>query len=412
MMAGGHRRGSIFSATLLFGLSCSNSSSQENHPPLTIPVKIISGLVLMPGEVNRSIPLSVVLDTGSSISIVNPSAAGKSGLASTHSTEAAGIAKGSSQTLQMSNDCELRWGIGEDQLRLVRQQCATMNIDYIAAQVGDRVDGIFGSNLFLHYVIAIDYEQQRVTFTPSAIGTPPVKSAIPIPIEISNNVPYVQASIQGEDGKMVTARFLIDSGTAGAMILSNKFVEAHPGLVAPAHFVDTPTVTAVGGAIHSRRAWLPQVILGHFLLHGVVAVVPESSLGVLSDANTAGFIGAEILDRFTVIWDYAGKNMFLSPNRAFGTPFETDCSGLHLVSPGPGYQKVFIDSVLPGSPAAMSGLKTNDEIVAVDGVGSLPLWQVSRALRQADTSALIAVRRETRIVKFTLPLRSPFSKTD
>jgi hypothetical protein len=39
-----------------------------------------------------------------------------------------------------------------------------MTIDYIASQVGDRVDGIFGSNLFLHYIIAIDYEQQRVTF--------------------------------------------------------------------------------------------------------------------------------------------------------------------------------------------------------------------------------------------------------
>jgi hypothetical protein len=354
-MAGVHRPCSIISATLLLGLSWPNSSSQENHPPLTIPVKIISGLVLMTGEVNHSIPLRVILDTGSSISIVNPSAVGKSALASTHSAEAAGIAKGSSQTLQMSNDCELRWGIGEDQLQLKRQQCATMNIDYIAAQVGDQVDGIFGSNLFLHYVIAIDYEQQRVTFTTSATGTPTVDSAIPI--EILNNVPYVQASIQGEDGKKRAARFLIDSGTAGAMILSKKFVDAQPGLVAPAHFVDTPTVTAVGGAIHSRRARLPEVILGHFLLHGVVAVVPESSLGVLSDANIAGFIGAEMLDRFTVTWDYAGKNMFLAPNHAFGTTFDTDCSGLHLVSPRPGFQQVFIDSVLPGSPAAMSGLK-------------------------------------------------------
>jgi S1-C subfamily serine protease len=132
----------------------------------------------------------------------------------------------------------------------------------------------------------------------------------------------------------------------------------------------------------------------------------------LSDTNIAGFIGAEILDRFTVIWDYTGKNMFLSPNHAFGSPFDTDCSGLHLVAPGPEYQKVFIDSVLPGSPAAISGLKPSDEIVAVNGIRGLRLWQVSRALRQADASVLIAVQRETKIVRFTLPLRSPFSKTD
>jgi hypothetical protein len=410
MIAGWQHRRSIFAATLLFCSYWPNSLSQENRPPLTIPINVIAGLVLMSGEVNQSNPLDLILDTGSSISIVNPSAVGMSGLASTHSTEAAGIAKGSGQTLQMSDNCELSWGVGEEQLRLVRQQCATMNIDYIAAQVGKRVDGIFGSNLFLHYVIAIDYEQQRVTFTPSANGTSPAGFAVPI--EISGNVPYVLATIQGEDGKKVLARFLIDSGTAGAMILSKKFLDAHTGLTAPSHLVDTATVTAVGGAIHSKRARLPEVTLGPFVLSGVVAVVPETSLGVLSDGNVAGFIGAEILDRFTVIWDYAGKKMCLSPNHTLGTSFDTDCSGLHLVSPGPQYQRVFIDSVLPGSPAAMFGLKANDEIVTVNGVGGLPLWRVSRALRQADTSVSITILRETRSIKFTLPLRSPFAKAN
>jgi hypothetical protein len=410
MMAGGYRRRSVFGAALLFCLSWPNSLGQEDHPALTIPVKVILGLVFMGGEVNHSIPLSMILDTGASMSVVNHSAAGKTGLTSTHSAEAAGIGKGSSQTMQVSNACELRWGIEKNQLRLEHQQCATMNIDYIAAQTGVQADGIFGSNLFLHYVIAVDYEQQRVTFVPSATRTPPVGSAIPI--EISDNVPYVQASIQGEDGKKVSARFFIDSGTAGAMILSKRFVDAHPGLVAPAHLVDTPTVTAVGGAVHLTRARLPEVILGQFHLHGVVAVVPDLSLGPLSDAKTAGLIGAEILDRFTVVWDYAGKNIYLSPNHAFGAPFATDCSGLHLKSSGPGYKKILIESVLPGSPGAMSGLEPNDEIIAVNGVAGLPLWRVSRALRQAGTSVSIAVRRETGMMKFTLSLRSPFSTTD
>ena len=153
-----------------------------------------------------------------------------------------------------------------------------MNIDYIAAQLGDRIDAIFGSNLFLHYVISVDYEHQRVTFSPSSSGMSPVNSAIPI--QISDSVPYVQASIKGEDGKKVSARFLVDSGLTAAMILSKNFLSAHPGLVAPAHFVDTPTVTAVGGAVHSRRARLREVTLGHFVFREVVAVVPKSSLGV------------------------------------------------------------------------------------------------------------------------------------
>ena len=108
MMAGGYRRWSIFGVAIICGFSWPNSASQENPLPLSIPVKVISGLIVMPGAVNDSVPLRVVLDTGAGNSIVSPSSAGKSGLASTHSIEAAGMGQGSSESLQMSNDCELR----------------------------------------------------------------------------------------------------------------------------------------------------------------------------------------------------------------------------------------------------------------------------------------------------------------
>jgi hypothetical protein len=85
----------------------------------------------------------------------------------------------------------------------------------------------------------------------------------------------------------------------------------------------------------------------------VVAGVPNASSGVLSNANIAGFIGAGILKRFTVTWDYTHSLMFLLSNRALQAPFETDASGIHLVSPGPKYQAVVIDSVLPNSPAGL-----------------------------------------------------------
>jgi membrane-associated protease RseP (regulator of RpoE activity) len=136
----------------------------------------------------------------------------------------------------------------------------------------------------------------------------------------------------------------------------------------------------------------------------VVAAVPEASSGALSNATVAGFIGAGILKRFTVTWDYTGKRMVLLPNRTLSEPFETDASGLHLVSPGPQYQIVTIDSVLPGSPAAQAGLEPGDEILAVDEVSGLPLRKVSEALRKAGTSVVLTVQRKATILKITQPL--------
>ena len=272
--------------------------------------------------------------------------------------------------------------------------------------MGKRADAIFGSNLFLHYTITVDYLRQRAVFTASSAETR--SQGTPIPIQIFGDVPFAEATIQGEDGEKVSGLFFVDSGTTGAMVLNRKFLDAHPHLIAKAHFVDSPTVTAVGGKIHSSRAQIPQVGIGPFVFSNVVAAMPDSSVGVLSNESVAGIIGAGVLRRFTVTWDYARKRMFLLPNRRLKEPFETDCSGLHLVSPGPEYHAIMIDSVLSGSPGALAGLTTGDQIIAVNGTRGLPVWKVAETLRQAGRSARLAVHRKASVLEVKLLLRSPF----
>ena len=374
---------------------------------MTIPTPVISGLVYMQGEVNSSAPLSVVLDTGSWVTIISPSVAQAVGLTSTKTTEAGGLGKGSSQTLHLLDDCELKLGNQQGEILLQHQQGAILPIDHLSAQVGKRVDVIFGSNLFLHYTVTVDYEHERTTFSLPGSGPPPLGNSIPI--QILSNVPFVEATIEGEDGKKITGLFFLDSGTANAaMILNKKFLDTHPGLIAEAHVMDLPAVTAVGGAIHFKRARVTHLGLGPFRFSDVAAAVVNASSGSLSNANIAGIIGTGILKRFTVTWDYMHKLMYLLPNPKLEDPFETDASGLHLVSPGPQYQAVMIDSVLPGSPAALAGLEPGDEILTVDESSGLPLWKVSDALRKAGTSVVLTVQRETTTLKIELPLRSPF----
>jgi hypothetical protein len=392
---------SAFAASLLSGVCGGQQSS-----PVTVPAEVVSGLVYMRGEVNHSGPLSVILDSGSSISVVSPLVADRLGLTSTGSVEAAGIAKGSNDTARLFSDGEFQCG-DHGQVRVSHQQGVVLPIDYISAQVGKPVDAIFGSNLFLHYIISVDYANQRVTFAPP--GTSILATGSPISLQLIGNDVYVEAALVGQDGKRISGLFLLDSGTAGSMILNRKFLEAHPGLIRPSGFVDSPTANAVGGAIHSKRVRLPVLDLGPFAFSNVVANVPNSSVGVLSDVRVAGFIGAEILARFTVTWDYSGSRMFLLPNKRLTESFDTDASGLHLTSVAPTYNAVIVDDVVPNSPGSQAGIKIGDTIVAVNGIKDLRVWKVSHMLRNAGSKIELTVRREDTVREMVLSLRTPFS---
>jgi predicted aspartyl protease len=383
--------------------------AQQSASPVTISTQVALGLVYMQGQVNDSGPLNVILDSGASASIVSPQVAEAAGLTSARSAEAAGIGKGSSQTLRLIDSCEFKWGASKKQLSLTHQGAAILPIDYISAQVGKRVDAIFGSNVFVSFSITVDYEHETATFFPPGAELHP--SGTPIPIQVSGKVPFVTATVEGENGKTVSGLFLVDSGTAGQLILNRKFLEAHPGLLATGSFVDAPAVSAVGGEIRFKIVRVPRIGVGPHLFSGVVAAVPESSSGVLENAAIAGFIGAGLLSRFTVTWDYANQRMYLLPNDSLERPFETDASGAHLTAKAPDYRTISIDSVLPGSPAAKAGLTPGDEIRSVNGVTGLPLWKVVEAFRKAGTAVELAVERTPDTLKVTLPLRSPFQRS-
>ena len=152
----------------------------QGAAPVTVPMQVIVGLVYMQGQVNHSPPLNVVLDSGASLSIVSPTLAKAIDLKSTHNTEALGVGTGSSSTLHVIDDAELAWGNPESPMRLAHQSAAVYPIEYVSAQIGKRTDAIFGSSLFLHYTITVDYERGRVTFAPPDKEPSAAGNSIPI----------------------------------------------------------------------------------------------------------------------------------------------------------------------------------------------------------------------------------------
>jgi len=256
--------------------------------------------------------------------------------------------------------------------------------------------------LFQHFQIRVDYENSEVTFA-RGIALPAAGTSIPL--TINSGVPFVTAALETASGEKVPALFVLDSGTAGALLLSRKFLEAHPAIAAGHAYVDVPSVKAVGGTIDVQLLRITGLDLGPLHLSAPIATVPRDTAGVLAIPGVAGFIGAGTLSRFTVDWDYQHKTMNLTPNHRYAEPFDGDASGLRLVAEGPDWKTIKVAAVTPGSPAAEAGLEPGDVLQTIDGKAPPPLYEVTKLLTHPGSVVEITVLHSGKQKAMTLHLR-------
>ena len=78
-----------------------------------------------------------------------------------------------------------------------------------------------------------------------------------------------------------------------------------------------PNVVAVGGEFSARLGRVPAVKLGGFLVSNPLTQFSQNTSGIFATPGLAGTIGAQMLERFTVILDYPHMEMILEPNEHF-----------------------------------------------------------------------------------------------
>jgi C-terminal processing protease CtpA/Prc len=97
-------------------------------------------------------------------------------------------------------------------------------------------------------------------------------------------------------------------------------------------------------------------------------VTSATTSGDGGNADVAGVLAGEALNRFKVIVDYSRKQLLLIPNSELSRPSEYyDFLGVQLVAAGEHFNQFQIKAVMPDSPASEAGLQSGDEITALDG---------------------------------------------
>lgn len=236
--------------------------------------------------------------------------------------------------------------------------------------------GLLGYELLKTFVVKIDYEHSRLTFTKPDQFQPPPASGAALPLTFLEDIPQVPAQVDG-----VAGVFNIDTGDRRSLQLFRDFVAQNNLREKYAPCVQAMTGWGVRGPVHSDLARARRFEIGGFQVTRPVVQMDVPTGGAFDFPRTAGNVGADLLRQFTVTFDYSRKRMYLEKNGDFGRPITFDRAGLWLNQRG---AQFIVIGVTEKGPAAQAGIIVGDTVTAIDGkpAALLSLPSVRRTLRE------------------------------
>jgi Aspartyl protease len=279
--------------------------STSNFMP--IPFQLADGLIYIQASLDGSAPLWVMLDTGSSVTVFDESVPRMLGMQLVGEGNAYGPGQGSSEKLSFTKHATLSFAGVE----LGDQTIGTLPLQWFSREIGRSTDGFLGSNVFRNYVVEIDYSSQVLRlYDPAGYSYSGPGERLPLQF-VWNGIPTVRAEIVRSDGTVIQGTFLVDSGATTEMWLTKGFNDAHPELLSADEAAEVPGVVAVGGELNARLGHLFAIRLGEFVVPMPQTQFLENTSGTFAAPGLAGTIGAQMLSRFKVIFDYAHGEMIL-----------------------------------------------------------------------------------------------------
>lgn len=244
-------------------------------------------------------------------------------------------------------------------------------------------EGIIGFELLKAFAVGVDYDTQQVVLTPQESFQAPDDTTA-VPLEITGNLPYVEARLPGSGASDDTLRLVLDLGAHHAVSLRAEY----PAVTIPAAAIERQVGRGLSGAIRGHVGRVPVFELGGYRLQSVVASFVEGKEGDPRNDKRDGNLGIDLMRRFNFTLDYARAALYLKPNKRFNGAFEGDMAGLVLESEDG--REMRVAEVTPGSPAAEAGVAVGDIVLAVNGttVTGRDRMRLGERLRKVGTLTL------------------------
>jgi hypothetical protein len=286
---------------------------------------------------------------------------------------------------------------------LTHRNLVVIDLKSLEPSIGHTVDGIIGSRLFDDFVVAVDYERRLLSVYPPDKYQPSGKeTSVPVRLD-EHGFQFIDATVALPGVEPIAANFLIDGGANSYVDLYKPFSDAHHLPPAAMKLLDDPGSSA-GGATQSRDGRAEQITVGPFSIEKPPITFAQGTEGLMAAKDHAGLIGAEFLDRFTVVFDNRGKRLWLTPNHSYADPAKYDQSGLRIRAEGPAFHKFVVKRIVPQSPAAESGIEPGDIIESIDShpAEEITLTELRDMLCQSKENLAVNIMRENKKLRVAI----------
>jgi hypothetical protein len=368
---------------------------------LRIPFELSSNVIFLHVRVNGSEPLWCILDTGAAGTLLDTTRAKLLGIRVSGGGKVEGVGE-TSVAAGMAKSVSFSLPGVDFQPRVV----VILPLSSLNRFVGRVVDGVLGHDFFSRFVVEIDYAARVINvYDPKGFHYSGAGDSIPL--ELKDNGPSVRAQLNLTGRAPVEGNFRIDTGGSHALILGAPFVKTQKILESISTTIGAPSA-GVGGETSMRLGRVQSLQLGRFAFARPVAGLAQSTKGALANPDLAGNIGAGILRRFKVIFDYRNHRMILEPNDRLREPFESDMSGTVLTAEGVKLDALTVFYVTENSPASVAGLRVGDVITAIDHKPSsaFALDDVREMFKQEGREHLLSIKRGEQASEVKIKLRS------
>jgi predicted aspartyl protease len=289
----------------LFTMAKEKPSARLAAGPITVPFEYRSNEILIRVKTNGTHDLRFIVDTGATQSILDKNAARKIGAESLGENSGLSMTTGSG-SIQTSAVTVKSLAIGD--LAINNAPFATADLGSFGNIQGDKPAGLIGANILKRYLVTIDYENEKLTFSdPTQVKIPAGATVISTKPSLGMSGLAVDGNIDGKQ-KMT---FLIDTGAAFNNISETKVKNL---LWGPLYKVGM-LKGLDGKLVETGSARFNYLDIDNLRVEKpVFSIAPPPSAGAVEagiiSSKELAIIGNPLLSHYKVTLDYRNQRLF------------------------------------------------------------------------------------------------------